>query len=145
METELLYCRHPHGMEVPTVAKKEAPLSKAVLFFFGAWLFAKYLDSLHKKQEFAIYKCWNCDYTLRQEGISPCPNCGASLYWGNPTSDKSPKKVRPAISPMISFLVFVSTLIILLVCVFIEVKTPSALEGTKLICYSSFGYSCGKR
>jgi len=145
MWTRVLYFSHLK-MEVATaMAKKEDPLSKAILFFFGAWLFAKFLDSLRKKEALTVYKCWNCGYTLRQKGISNCPNCDASLYWGNPGNEKSPRKVKPSLSPMVSFIVFIVTLIPLVICLFIETKSPAALEGIKLVCYTSFGYSCGRR
>ena len=73
---------------------KRDALGKVPLFFFGAWLLSKYLNDLRKKQEFAIFKCWNCGYTLRQKGILICPNCGVSLYWGNPSTDKAPRKIK---------------------------------------------------
>ena len=121
-------------------------MGKIALFFFGAWLLANYLDSKRKKEDFVTYKCWNCGYTLWRKGIPNCPNCGVHLHWGNPDfSDESPNSVRPNISPMISVLVFIVTGIVLLVCLFVEIKTPAALEGVKVICYSSFGYACGRR
>jgi hypothetical protein len=143
-QIKMLYFSHLR-QEVTKVAKQEDLLAKAMLFFFGAWLLVKFLDSLRKKEGLTIYKCWNCGYTLSQKGISNCPNCRALIHWGNPVSEKSPRKVKPSLSPMISFIVFILTLIPLIACLFIETKSPVALEGIKLVCYTSLGLSCGRR
>ena len=131
--------------EVAKMSQKENLLSKAILFFFGAWLFAKLIDSLIKKQELTVYKCWNCGYTLGEKGVSECPSCSVPLYWGNPANEKSPRKVKPSLLPMISFVTFLITGIVLLACLFTGSKSPEALEGIKVLCYMSFGYSCGRR
>ena len=131
---------------MPEEKQKQDALGKVPLFFFGAWLLGKFLNDLRKKQEFAIFKCWDCGYTLRQKGIPICPNCGVSLYWGNPSTDKAPRKVKPPISPMISFIVFCVTFIVILACLlFIDIKSPEAFETIKVICPMSFGYSIGQR
>lgn len=122
------------------------PLGKLLVFFFGAWLIGNYLESKRKNEEFTTYKCWNCEYTLWRKGIPNCPNCGVHLHWGNPTfNSESPRKVKPPISPMVSFIVFVITLIAVIVCLFVEVKSPQAFEIIKIVCPMSFGYAIGQR
>jgi len=121
-------------------------IGKIVLFFFGAWLLANYLDSKRKKDEFVTYSCWNCGYTLWRKGIPNCPNCGVHLHWGNPDfSSESPRTGKPPISPMVSFMVFVITLIAVFVCLFVEVKSPQSFETIKIVCSMSFGYAIGQR
>ena len=145
---KLLYYSHLRR-EVANMSEEkhgQDALGKVVLFFFGAWLLAKYLGSKQKKEEFVTYKCWNCGYLLRREGIPNCPNCRVHLHWGNPdTNEESPRKVNPPIAPMIAFVVFCITLIIIVVCLFIDVKSVEAFETVKIICPMSFGYSIGQR
>ncbi len=90
------------------------------LFFgYGAWLLDEYMDSLRGREELAIYKCWDCEYTLAQRDIPDCPNCGAHFHWGNPTtSDQSPRRVRPPISWVISFAVILVSIVAPLACLY---------------------------